>query len=228
MSTAAMSYAEQELARLNVNHYNSLIDMFEQACADHADQAAFSCLGQELSFAEVESLSRAFAAWLLNAGGLVKGDRIAIQLPNLNQYPIVAWGALRAGLTLVNTNPLYTEREQLHQFNDSGAKALVVLSDLMPVTEKVVPLTGVKTIIATNVFDMIEAQPRPESTLTGLVSLPEVLAQGADMELPEFNASMNDIAVLQYTGGTTGVAKGAILSHGNLFAGSQQSNRRLS
>ncbi len=223
MSTAALSYAEQELARLNVNHYSSLIDMFEQACAEHAGQAAYSCMGQVLSFAEVESSSRAFAAWLLNAGGLVKGDRIAIQLPNLNQYPIVAWGALRAGLILVNTNPLYTEREQLHQLNDSGAKALVVLSDLLPVTEKVVPLTDVKIVIATNVFDMIEAQPRPDSSLPGLVSLPEVLAQGAAMELPGFTACMSDIAVLQYTGGTTGVAKGAILSHGNLFAGSQQS-----
>ena len=222
MSAATLSYSERELAKLNVNNYSSLIELFDETCAEHADKPAFSCIGQVLTFAEVEQKSRAFAAWLLNAGGLSKGDRIAIQLPNLSQYPIVAWGALRAGLTLVNTNPLYTEREQLHQFTDSGVKALVVLSDLLPMSEKVVPQTGITTVIATNVFDLIEAQPRPESSLAGLISLPEVLAAGAGMELPKFEASMSDIAVLQYTGGTTGVAKGAILTHGNLFAGSQQ------
>jgi long-chain acyl-CoA synthetase len=223
MSAATLSYSERELAKLNVNNYSSLIELFDETCAEHAHKPAFSCIGQVLTFADIEQKSRAFAAWLLTAGGLSKGDRIAVQLPNLNQYPIVAWGALRAGLTLVNTNPLYTEREQVHQFTDSGAKALVVLSDLLPMTEKVVPQTGIKTVIATHVFDLIEPQPRPESSLPNLISLPEVLAAGAQMELPKSAITMSDIAVLQYTGGTTGVAKGAVLSHGNLFAGSQQS-----
>lgn len=129
-------FARQKLAELNTENYTSLINNFDLACKKYADKVAFSCFGQEITYADIDKHSRNFASYLLNEAGLEKGDRIAIQLPNLIQYPIVAWGVLRANLTIVNTNPMYTERELTHQFNDSGAKALVVLADLLPVVEK--------------------------------------------------------------------------------------------
>jgi long-chain acyl-CoA synthetase len=216
-------FARQKLAELNTENYTSLINNFDFACKKYADKVAFSCIGQEITYADIDKHSRNFASYLLNEAGLEKGDRIAIQLPNLIQYPIVAWGILRANLTIVNTNPMYTERELIHQFNDSGAKVLVVLADLLPVVEKVLPQTGISQVVVTNVFDMIEAQPLPDSGLDCLTSLPDALAKGASGELPPSMTTMNSIAILQYTGGTTGVAKGAVLSQGNLFASAAQS-----
>jgi long-chain acyl-CoA synthetase len=216
-------FARQKLAELNTENCQSLINKFDDACNQYADKIAFSCIGQELTFAEIDSHSSNFATYLLTEAGLDKGDRVAIQLPNLIQYPIVAWGILRANLTIVNTNPMYTERELIHQFNDSGAKALVVLADLLPLVEKVLPQTGISHVVVTNVFDMIEAQPLPKSDLDCLTSLPDALAKGASVELPPSTTTMDSIAVLQYTGGTTGVAKGAVLSQGNLFASAAQS-----
>lgn len=222
-SSRQFPYAREMLTQLNVEGYASLVQMFEQACVKFGDSPAFACLGQELTFTELEKLSRCFAAYLLNVCGLERGDRIAIQLPNLSQYPVVAWGALRAGLVVVNTNPMYTERELLHQFNDSGARALVVLNDLMPTVEKVVPQTAIEWVIATNVFDMIEAQPLVECNVKPVISLPEALQAGEGFELPTTGTSMDDLALLQYTGGTTGVAKGSMLTQGNLFASMRQS-----
>jgi long-chain acyl-CoA synthetase len=216
-------FARQKLAELNTENYTSLINNFDFACKKYADKVAFSCIGQEITYADIDKHSRNFASYLLNEAGLEKGDRIAIQLPNLIQYPIVAWGILRANLTIVNTNPMYTERELIHQFNDSGAKVLVVMADLLPVVEKVLPQTGISQVVVTNVFDMIEAQPLPNSGLDCLTSLPDALAKGASGELPPSMTTMNSIAILQYTGGTTGVAKGAVLSQGNLFASAAQS-----
>ncbi|MBT8115036.1 MAG: AMP-binding protein, partial [Arenicella sp.] len=176
---------------------------------------------------EVEQYSRQFGAWLLSDGGLQKGDRVAVQLPNLLQYPIAAWGILRAGLILVNTNPLYTERELQHQLSDSGAKALVTLADFLPAVQNVVPDTPVRTLIVTNAADMISPQPAPETRLgddVNVVAFPQVLEQGEGKQLPTCNATMHDVAVLQYTGGTTGVAKGAMLTHGNIFTYTAQSD----
>ena len=184
---------------------------------------AFTCMGQTLSFTDMELLSRQFGCYLLDHCGLVPGDRVAVQLPNISQYPISIWGILRAGLVVVNTNPMYTAREQLHQFNDSGAKALVVLSDLLPVTEQVIPQTGVETVIATSATDLLQAQSLPDSSLSNLVAFNDALALGADKQLPKNLATMADVAVLQYTGGTTGPSKGAILSHGNVFSGLRMS-----
>lgn len=217
------TFAQQKLMQLNVEGYASLVDAFDQCCAEFAAKPAFHCLGQTLSYQDIEAYSRQFAAFLSGACGLQRGDRIAIQLPNLNQFPIVVWGALRIGLTVVNTNPMYTATEQLHQFNDSGAKALVVLSDLLAVTEQVVPNTGIETVISTHAMDMLQAQPAPQSSLPNLVSLPDALALGVDLSMPAVSMSMDDLAVLQYTGGTTGPAKGAMLSHGNVFAGMRMS-----
>jgi len=180
-------------------------------------------MGQTLSFTDMELLSRQFGCYLLDHCGLVPGDRVAVQLPNISQYPISIWGILRAGLVVVNTNPMYTAREQLHQFNDSGAKALVVLSDLLPVTEQVIPQTGVETVIATSATDLLQAQSLPDSSLSNLVAFNDALALGADKQLPKNLATMADVAVLQYTGGTTGPSKGAILSHGNVFSGLRMS-----
>ena len=228
MPAAPLSFAQQQLNVLNEQNFTSLVDAFNQACETFADRPAFTCIEQVLSFTDIEAHSRHFGAFLTESCGLVKGDRIAVQLPNLNQFPIVVWGALRAGLTVVNTNPMYTAREQLHQFNDSGAKALVVLADLLPITEQVVPNTAIETVIVTSAIDMLQPQPTPNSSLQNLISLPDALALGTDIELPSVELSMDDLAVLQYTGGTTGPAKGAVLTHGNVFAGMRMSKLSVS
>ena len=228
MPAAPLLFAQQQLNVLNEQNFTSLVDAFKQACEEFADRPAFTCIGQVLSFNDIEAQSRHFGAFLTESCGLVKGDRIAVQLPNLNQFPIVVWGALRVGLTVVNTNPMYTAREQLHQFNDSGAKALVVLADLLPITEQVVPNTVIETVIVTSAIDMLQPQPTPNSSLQNLISLPDALALGVNLVLPSVELSMDDLAVLQYTGGTTGPAKGAVLTHGNVFAGMRMSKLSVS
>ena len=222
-SFAQQSFAQQKLIELNVEGYLSLVDAFDQSCTQFATKPAFHCIGQTLTYADIEAYSRKFGAYLTGPCGLQHGDRIAIQLPNLIQFPIVVWGALRVGLIIVNTNPMYTAREQLHQFNDSGAKALVVLSDLLAITEQVVPQTGIETVITTHALDMLQPQLAPKSSLPKLVALPDALALGSELVMPKVSMNMNDLAVLQYTGGTTGPAKGAMLSHGNVFAGMRMS-----
>jgi len=217
------SFSQQQLIQLNPDNYKNLIDVFEESCQLYQNKAAYNCFGQTLSFADVEQASRNFAAYLSNEIGLKKGDRIAIQLPNINQYPIVAWGALRAGLILVNTNPLYTARELIHQFNDAQVKAVVVLSDLLPMIEGIIEYTSIETVIATNALDFVQATPITNSPLTNLISLVDALKKGKDSALPKVELTMEDVAVLQYTGGTTGVAKGAVLTHGSLFASNKMS-----
>jgi long-chain acyl-CoA synthetase len=218
MHSKTVTYIREAQRGLGRPENTSLISSFEHSSEVHAEQEAYKCLGKSITFAEVEALSRAFAAFLLADCGLEKGDRIAIQLPNLVQYPIVAWGALRAGLVIVNTNPLYTKRELIYQFDDSGAKALVTLSDNLPMMEEVVPETGIEAVIATSVIDMLQPQPLPETRLTAVTSLPDALAAGKGRALPEVELSLDDLALLQYTGGTTGAPKGAVLSHGNLLS----------
>ncbi len=223
-SVSELPFSQQKLIELNAEDgFTSLVDGFNRACDKFADRPAYTCLGQTLSFQEIEQLSRQFGCYLVEHCGLVQGDRVAVQLPNINQFPIAIWGILRAGLVVVNTNPLYTAREQLHQFNDSGAKVLVVLSDLLPLTEQVVPQTGVEMVIATSAIDLLQPQPLPASSLTQIVSFTDALAQGAGKQLPVISSTMADVAVLQYTGGTTGPSKGAILSHGNIFGGQRMS-----
>ncbi|NKI16877.1 AMP-binding protein [Spongiibacter sp. KMU-166] len=214
------AYCDRTVEALTSPGHSNLIDIFDEAVSQFAGRVAFSALGQDMTYAELEQQSRSFAAWLRNEGGLQAGDRVAIQLPNLMQYPVAAWGILRAGLILVNTNPLYTERELEHQLNDSGARAIVMLSEFLPKAEKVLPDTPVETLIITNIFDMMEAQPAPDTALTNtlrVVTFPETLHAGGDTPLSSDGADMTDIAVLQYTGGTTGVAKGAMLTHGNFY-----------
>ena len=176
-SVSELPFSQQKLIELNAEDgFTSLVDGFNRACDKFADRPAYTCLGQTLSFQEIEQLSRQFGCYLVEHCGLVQGDRVAVQLPNINQFPIAIWGILRAGLVVVNTNPLYTAREQLHQFNDSGAKVLVVLSDLLPLTEQVVPQTGVEMVIATSAIDLLQPQPLPASSLTQILSFTDALA----------------------------------------------------
>jgi long-chain acyl-CoA synthetase len=227
-------FARKQVDAINDENYTSVLDLFERACSEFADRIAFTCLGQDVTFREIDEMSAKFAAYLRGDAGLEHGDRVAVQLPNLIQYPVAAWGILRAGLVLVNTNPLYTERELRHQFQDSGAKAVVMLSDFVAAAEKVIPDTDIKLIIATNALDMMEAEPAPAHNLdesVKLLSLPTAISlgegKGTGKDMPQIGPTLNDLAVLQYTGGTTGVAKGAMLSHGNIIACVAQSRKHL-
>jgi len=139
---------------VNLDKYTSMVDVFDQAVKKYADRPAFSAVGATLTYRDLDTQSRNFAAWLQNKTDLKPGDRIAVQMPNVSQYPVVVFGAMRAGLIVVNTNPLYTTREMEHQFNDSGAKALVVLANMATNAEKVLPHTGIEHVIVTEIADM--------------------------------------------------------------------------
>ncbi|MCK7548572.1 AMP-binding protein [Marinobacter koreensis] len=217
---------------IDLDKYKSMVDVFEQAVKKYADRPAFSAVGATLTYRDLDTQTRNFASWLQNKTDLKPGDRIAVQMPNLPQYPVVVFGAMRAGLIVVNTNPLYTEREMEHQFNDSGAKALVVLANMAGTAEKVIPQTGIEHVIVTEIADMNSPIKRtlmnavvkhvkkmvPPFNIPGAHKLPAVLSAGAREKFSPVECKTDDIAVLQYTGGTTGVAKGAMLTHGNLVA----------
>ncbi len=225
-------------ADIDPDAYPNVLAVLKQSCQRFADKPAFTNMGKTLTYGEMYELSGAFAAYLQEHTDLQPGDRIAVQMPNVLQYPIVVFGAIRAGLVVVNTNPLYTVREMEHQFNDSGAKALVCLANMAHLAEDVVPKTGIKHVIVTEVGDMLPALKRllvnsvvkyvkkmvPAYNLPQAVKLNDALAKGRGRPVREANPSGNDVAVLQYTGGTTGVAKGAMLTHRNLIANMQQSH----
>ena len=217
MSDVPVSYAMQQAALLNPEGYTSLVDAFDHIVGQYPERTAYSCLGQDLSFADIDRNSAQLASYLQHELGLKPGSRIAIQLPNVGQYPVAAWGAFRAGLILVNTNPMYTPTELIHQFNDSGAQALIVLADLLPMVEQVLPETGVKHVIATHATDMLQAQPVPHGTIESLTSWQDIMAHSGLAPAVRPRGNFEDTAVLQYTGGTTGVSKGAELSHRNLY-----------
>ncbi|GGW80678.1 AMP-binding protein [Alteromonas halophila] len=207
-------------------HVHSLADYIEEVFAAHGDKATYTALGQTLTYAEIERHSRAVAAYFLEKAGLRPGDRVAIQLPNLIQNPIAVYGALRAGLVVVNTNPLYTEREMRHQFTDSGAKALVILDDLMPKFEAIQVDTAIETVITTSATELLDNSTAPARQ--DAIALSQVLAEGADTTLPKRpDSDLDELCMLQYTGGTTGVSKGAALSHRNVLANSLQTLGRL-
>ncbi|NWN90450.1 AMP-binding protein [Marinobacter adhaerens] len=217
---------------VDLDKYSSMVEVFEQAVKKYADRPAFSAVGVTLTYRELDTQTRNFAAWLQNKTDLQPGDRIAVQMPNLTQYPVVVFGAMRAGLIVVNTNPLYTIREMEHQFNDSGAKALVVLANMAENAEKVLPHTSIEHVIVTEIADMHSPIKRtlmnaavkhikkmvPPFNIPQAHKLPAVLSAGAREKFTPGEYKKDDVAVLQYTGGTTGVAKGAMLTHGNLVA----------
>lgn len=216
--------------------YRSVVEVFERACKAHPDRPAFSNMGVTLSYSDLERYSAAFAAWLQHHTDLQPGDRIAIQMPNLLQYPVAVFGALRAGLIVVNTNPLYTAREMRHQFQDSGARALVYLNTFGNHVQEVLADTAIEHLIEVQIGDMLPTlrgalvnaavkhlkKMVPDYSLPQAVAFKNLLRDGARHSLKPTPLSLDDIAVLQYTGGTTGVAKGAMLTHGNLVANMQQ------
>ncbi|MBF7729655.1 long-chain-fatty-acid--CoA ligase FadD2 [Pseudomonas sp. N040] len=224
-------------ATIEQNAFHSVVEVFERSCKKFADRPAFSNLGVTLTYSELDRLSAAFGAWLQSNTDLKPGDRIAIQMPNLLQYPIAVFGALRAGLIVVNTNPLYTAREMRHQFNDSGARALVYVNLFGKLVEEVLPDTGIEYLIEARMGDLQRSPLKgwllnaavkylkklvPSYHLPKAVPFSQVLKKGRWHSLKMIRQSLDDVAVLQYTGGTTGVAKGAMLTHGNLVANMQQ------
>lgn len=224
-------------AEIDPDQYASLVEMFEQSVARFADQPAFINMGQVMTFRKLEERSRAFAAYLQNELGLKKGDRVALMMPNLLQYPIALFGVLRAGMVVVNVNPLYTPRELEHQLNDSGASAIVIVSNFAHTLEKVVFNTQVKHVILTRMGDQLSAAKGtlvnfvvkyikrlvPKYNLPDAISFRSALQRGRRLQYIKPDITNNDLAFLQYTGGTTGVAKGAMLTHRNMQANLVQS-----
>ncbi len=219
-------------AEIDVNAYASVVAMFGEACSRYAGKTAFSSFGSALDYAGLDRLSADFAAFLTNEWKLGKGDRIAIMLPNLLQYPVALFGALRAGCTVVNVNPLYTARELEHQLRDSGAKAIVVLENFASTLAGVLHDTPVEHVLVTAIGDLL-GFPKgplmsfavrhvkkmvPRWSIPRHASFRHALKVGAGSAPPRVRLSHDDIAFLQYTGGTTGVAKGAMLTHGNMVA----------
>lgn len=213
-----MNYAQEMAQKIIPNGISSLINAFETSCQQNQDKVAFSCLGHETSFKELDDLSNRFAHYLLHELKLQIGDRVAIQLPNITQYAIAVWGVWRAGMVVVNTNPMYTPRELTHQFNDSEAIALVVLDQLLPVVNKVLCDTSIKHVISAGVTDLMDNNSVLESVTDGVIPFSETISNKPAANV-DVSLSMDDLCTLQYTGGTTGPSKGAMLSHGNLFCG---------
>ncbi len=223
-------------AEINADRYTSLVDLVEQATQRYADQTAFINMGQPLSYRQLEQKSRAFAAYLQSGLGLKKGDRVALMMPNLLQYPVALFGVLRAGMVVVNVNPLYTPRELKHQLNDSGASAIVIVSNFAHTLEKVVAETAVKHVILTRLGDQLRPVKAtlvnfvvkyikkmvPKYHLPGAVSFRHALQQGEALPYQRPSVANDDLAFLQYTGGTTGIAKGAMLTHRNMQANLEQ------
>ena len=229
-------------AEIGESPFSSVSELLEDTIRKFGEKPAFHNLGHTISFNELERLSRDFAAYLQTLPGMIKGERVAIMLPNLLQYPVVLFGILRAGLTVVNVNPLYTARELEVQLKDSGAKAIVILENFAGTLQKVLPNTAVEHVIRTQVGDLLPVPKRwlvnfvikhvkkmvPPWKIAGTLSLLDALDRGAKGKLATVRIGHNDIAFLQYTGGTTGIAKGAMLTHGNMLANLEQVNLWIS
>ncbi len=217
---------------INPNEYSSINDVIEVGFTKFKNNPAFHNMGTTLTYEEIDRLSLKFASYLQNDLHLQKGDRVALMMPNILQYPIALFGVLRAGLVAVNVNPLYTPRELEHQLKDAGAQAIVIFANSASVLEKVIASTPVKTVIVTEVGDMLKFPKNyivnfvlkhvkkmvPAFSIPNAVSFKEVIAKGDAQKFKKVNVKLDDIAFLQYTGGTTGVAKGAILTHKNIVA----------
>jgi len=213
MSTPASCVVAGQLAELG---HTSLYDLLEQACHDYGDKPAFSCGADSVSFTALRSHADCFARYLRHEAGLQPGDRLAIQLPNLLQYVVAIFGALKAGLVIVNTNPQYTAPETRHQFADSGARAVVVLDKLVPLVRSIQPQTQIERLIVTSLDDW--RQPQEQGDAADETRFMAALAIGRTLPEIETGRGLDDLAVLQYTGGTTGVSKGAMLTHRNLLS----------
>ncbi len=232
------SYPQGMPQEIDLEEYRSITAVFEKAVGKFSAKPAFTNLGKTLTYSEVDALSRHFAAYLLGELKLKKGDRVAIMMPNCLQYPVAIFGILRAGLTVVNVNPMYTPRELKHQLIDSGASALLVIDNFGKTVQEVVADTPLKQVITTGLGDLL-GFPKgalinfvlkyvkkmvPDYDIAGAVRFKDALTLGRMHQLPEIEIDPEDIAFLQYTGGTTGVSKGAMLTHRNLVANMQQSS----
>jgi long-chain acyl-CoA synthetase len=232
------SYPAGVPAEIDVDEYPSIVAVLQNAIDKYRDRPAFSNLGRTITYGDVDRLSAQFAAYLLGELKLKRGDRVAIMMPNCLQYPIATFGILRAGLTVVNTNPMYTPRELRHQLVDSGASAILVLDNFGHTVQQVLKDTEVKTVITTGLGDCLPFPKRsivnfvlkyvkkmvPEYDIPGAVRFNDVLARGSQLAFNPVEIGPEDLAFLQYTGGTTGVAKGAMLTHRNLVANMQQAS----
>ena len=223
-------------AEINLSGGDTLVSIFEESCRRYADRTAFVCMGKALTYRDLDRQSAAFGAWLQSKAGLERGARVALMMPNILQYPVALFGTLRAGYTVVNVNPLYTPRELEHQLKDSGAEAIVILANFAVTLDEVVAKTQVKKVIVTDFGDMLGF---PKSAIVNFVlrrvkkmvpaySLPgherwnSVLSAGSSLKLSPPEISQDDLAFLQYTGGTTGLSKGAMLTHRNMTANLMQ------
>ena len=228
------SYPAAVPAEIAPHAHQSLGALFEASCAKFADRLAFSSMGRSMTFRELEQQSRKVGAWL-QSKGLVKGDRVAVMTPNILQNPVAVYGILRAGMIVVNVNPLYTPRELEHQLKDSGAKAIVVLENFAHTVEQVVARTDVKHVVVCAMGDMLGLKGHivnlvvrkvkklvPAWSIPGHTNFKAMLSEGEKLQLKPVDVISSDVAFLQYTGGTTGVSKGATLTHANLLANKQQ------
>lgn len=230
------SYPQGVPADIDASRYASLVQLMEESFSKFADRTAYSFMGKDMGYAEVDKLSRAFAGYLQGLG-LAKGDRVAVMMPNCLQYPIAVCGILRAGLILVNVNPLYTPRELEHQLKDSGSKAIVIMENFGNTLQQCIAATPVKHVVLSGMGDRLGLlkgalvnyvvrnvkKMVPEYSLPGAVRFNDALDKGAGRKLQTAVAGPDDVAVLQYTGGTTGVSKGAVLLHRNVIANVLQS-----
>jgi len=230
------NYPEGIAHDVNPDKYESLLGLFDESIQKFGDQIAYESMGKTLTFNELDALTKDFAAYLQQNLGLKKGDAIAIQMPNLLQWAVAMFGSLRAGLTVVNTNPLYTAREMEHQFADADVKAVVILANFAHNLQKILPKTGIKTVIITEIGDMlggfkkllvnfvvkkVKKMVAPYS-LPNAVKFNDALRMGNGNAYVQPDVNSEDIAFLQYTGGTTGVSKGAMLTHRNMIANMEQ------
>jgi long-chain acyl-CoA synthetase len=235
------SYPPGVPAQIDLDQFRSIAQVLETSCDRFRHRPAFANMGKVLTYGDIDTLSRQFAAHLLNDLKLNKGDRVAIMLPNVLQYPVAIFGVLRAGLTVVNTNPMYTARELRHQLHDAGVSAIVVLDNFAATLAEVLHDTPCKHVITTGLGDLLGFPKShvvnfvlrhvkklvPPYSIPGNVRFNAALASGARSKLPNVDIGHDDIAFLQYTGGTTGVAKGAMLTHRNMIANMQQSSAWL-
>jgi long-chain acyl-CoA synthetase len=224
-------------ADIDPDAYPSLKDVIDDALTTHRTLPAFTNMGTTLTYAQLDELSRAFAAWLQQKSGLLPSDRVALMMPNILQYPVALAGVLRAGLVVVNCNPLYTPRELEHQLKDSGAKAIVIVENFAHVLQQVLPRTDLKQVLVTGVGDMLSVpkgfivnfvlrhvrKQVPAWSIPGSLSFKTALGSGLGLKLKPVTLGGEDLAFLQYTGGTTGVSKGAMLTHRNVVANILQS-----
>jgi len=210
---------------INPNAYPSVVAMFENAAEKYTDQSAFECFGKGMTYGELDAQSRAVAAYLQNELGVKKGDRIALMSPNIFAFPVAMLGILRAGACQVNVNPLYTPRELEHQLNDSGAETIVIFSGSTPVLAEIVENTPIKTVITIDLGDGAGLQipsPQVDQRLENTIALADVLGAGASMDFAPVDLTGDDLLFFQYTGGTTGPSKGAVLNHRNVVANLEQ------